>query len=99
MTPHETALSLDDTIRAEGQPLGRFIWRDHRNSWLSNQEGDWYPDPTGTHDGFIWRMGFYTLPHQDDLEQRLTADRAHLNEWRDTPDYQATVARITGQAS
>lgn len=33
------------------------------------------------------------------LEQRLAADRAHLDQWSDTPDYQATVARITGQAS
>lgn len=82
-------VGLDDEIRAEGQPMGRFVW---------NGE-DWLPDPNGTHDGFIWRLGFYTLPHQDDLEQRLTADRAHLAQWRDTPDYQATVARITGQAS
>ena len=52
-------VGLDDTIRAEGQPLGRFRWVE--NVHPSNGEGDWVPNPAGTHDGYIWRLGFYCL--------------------------------------
>jgi hypothetical protein len=50
---------FDETIRAEGQPLGRFTWTE--TDGRPQNGGDWLPDPDGTHDGYIWRLGFYCL--------------------------------------
>lgn len=65
MTVNETALSLDDTIRAEGQPLGRFTLITPDDYDVADNGWDWYPDPDGTHDGYLWQTGIYCLPHVD----------------------------------
>lgn len=68
MNTTETALGLDEAIRAEGQPLGRFNWVPACGQYgrgFNWDVGDWLPAPDGTHDGYIWRLGFYTLQRGD----------------------------------
>jgi len=60
-----TALGLDDTIRAEGQPLGRWSFHidtDPARALLGF--GTWIQVPHGTHDAYEYRGVFYTLRRQ-----------------------------------
>jgi hypothetical protein len=60
----DTAVGLDDIIRADGQPLGRFVWVPEPANGAGTPRldyGDWLPAPDGTHHGYLWRGGFYCL--------------------------------------
>lgn len=43
-----------DSIRADGKRLGRFAW----------DGADWQPSFAGTHDGYVYQLGFYCLPRE-----------------------------------